>query len=374
MPVRVTTLLCRLAVPVALASQPFGALAAPDALAPATTAAPGFAAADAIVRAEMAKQHMPGVSLTILRDGKILHQTGIGLADIEQGLPVRADTAFNIGSLSKQFLAEGIMLLVREGKVALDAPVSRYLPDAPASWSGVRIHHLLSHTSGLIREAPAFDGDRVQSDIALIRSAYSTPLSAAPGARFEYSNLGYFILAEVISRTSGRPWPAFFAERIFRPLGMTATRPTSVVDLVPHRAGGYVWRAGRYENSPSYRALRPSGAFTSTATDLAKWEAALASGALGGAASRARMWTPVRLNNGETVPYGFGWRIESVGGHAEIGHGGSLPGFRSYYARYPEQKLAIIVLTNNGEAEPRDIARAIARQMLAARPAAPRKK
>lgn len=235
-------LLGRVIALVAIAAPSLGATAVRDA--PAAASETGFTAADGVVLDEMRKQHIPGVALTILRDGKIIHQAGFGVADLEQDLPVRADTVFNIGSLSKQFLAEGILLLVQDGKVALDAPVSLYLPDAPASWSAITIRHLLSHTAGLIREAPGFDGDKVQSDIQVIRSAYGVPLNAPTGTRFEYSNLGYFILAEVISRTSGKPWPAFFAERIFRPLGMNATRPTSLTDLIPHRARGYSWGRG----------------------------------------------------------------------------------------------------------------------------------
>lgn len=326
----------------------------------------GFAAAaDGAVRDAMRRQNIPGVALVVLRDGKVIHQASYGTADLEQGLPVRTETAFNIGSLSKQFLAEGILLLVQDGKVALDAPVSRYLPDAPPSWSATTIRHLLSHTGGLVRESPGFDGTKVQSDIDVIRSAYGVPLNAPAGTRFEYSNLGYFILAEVISRTSGRPWPAFFAEQIFGPLGMDATRPTSLVDLIPHRARGYSWGEGRFRNAQSYLALRPSGAFVSTVTDLAKWEKVLARGGLTGGAPRTEIWAPAKLSSGETAPYGFGWRLETVDGHAEINHGGSLPGFRSYYLRYPEAKLAVIVLTNSNDAVPGEIARGVARIMLA---------
>jgi CubicO group peptidase (beta-lactamase class C family) len=357
-------LLGRVNALVAIAAPSLGATAVHDA--PTAASETRFAAAaDGVVRDEMRKQHIPGVALTILRDGKIIHQVGFGVADLEQDLPVRADTAFNIGSLSKQFLAEGILLLVQVGKVALDAPVSRYLPDAPASWSAITIRHLLSHTAGLIREAPGFDGGKIQSDIDIIRSAYGVPLNAPTGTRFEYSNLGYFILAEVISRTSGKPWPAFFAERVFGPLGMNATRPTSLTDLIPHRARGYSWEEGRLLNAQSYLALRPSGAFTSTAADLAKWEKVLARGGLTGGAPRTEMWAPAKLSSGETAPYGFGWRLETVDGHAEINHGGSLPGFRSYYLRYPEAKLAVIVLTNSNDAVPGEIARGVARIMLA---------
>jgi len=225
------------------------------------------AAADGVVRDAMRKQNIPGVALVVLRDGKVVHQAGYGIADLEQDLPVRPDTAFNIGSLSKQFLAEGILLLVQEGKVALDAPVSRYLPDVPSSWSAITIRHLLSHTGGLVREAPGFDGAKVQSDIDVIRSAYGVPLNAPAGTRFEYSNLGYFILAEVISRTSGKPWPAFFAERVFGPLGMNATRPTSLVDLsriaraaMPGRRGASATPSPIWRFAPAAPSPRPSPA------------------------------------------------------------------------------------------------------------------
>lgn len=358
-------LLSRIAALVAVAAPAAGATPMHPVPAAARSEA-GFAVAiDGVVRDAMRRQNIPGVALVVLRDGKVIHQAGYGVADLEQDLPVRSETVFNIGSLSKQFLAEGILLLVQDGKVALDAPVSRYLPDAPPSWSAITIRHLLNHTGGLVREAPGFDGAKVQSDIDVIRSAYGVPLNAPAGTRFEYSNLGYFILAEVISRTSGRPWPAFFAERVFGPLGMTATRPTSLVDLIPNRARGYAWEEGRFRNAQSYMALRPSGAFMSTVADLAKWEKVLAGGGLTGGAPRAELWAPAKLSSGETAPYGFGWRLETVDGHAEINHGGSLPGFRSYYLRYPEAKLAVIVLTNNNGAVPGEIARGVARILLA---------
>lgn len=329
----------------------------------ARSAAYDFARADAIVRDEMARQHIPGVSLTILRAGKIVHRGDFGLADIATGTPVTRETAFNIGSISKGVLAAGILLLVEDGKLALDAPVSRYLPDAPANWSEITLRRMLSHTAGLVREAPGFAPDRIQPDIGVIRSAYPLPLIAPPGTRMEYSNVGYFVLAELIARASGKPWPDFIAERIFVPLGMGATRPTTAAGT-SQRATGYAWNAGRYEISPGYRALRPSGAFTSTAPDLARWESGLAKGTILRPESRAAMWTPAMLAGGAGAGYGFGWRIETVEGRREIAHGGSLPGFRSYYGRYPEQQLAIIVLTNNGGAEPRDIVRAIAGDML----------
>lgn len=324
---------------------------------------------DAIVRSDMGAQHIPGLALTVLRGGRIVRQSSYGLADVENAIPVRAETVFNIGSVSKQIIASGIMLLVQERKIDLDASLARYVEDAPAHWRTITVRHLLTHTSGLVRDAPGFSGDKEQPVMAVVRTAYPVPLLFNPGEKFEYCNLGYFILAELITRTSGTPWPQFFEERFFRPLGMTATRTTSLVDVVPARAGGYLWKDGRLENAVQYRALRPSGAFVSTIADLAKWEASLVGGMLLSKRSLRQMWTKARLNNGEEAPYGFGWRLEEVNGVREIGHAGSLPGFRAYYARYPDRDLTIIALANAnyGSVDTRQIVRAVAATLMETR-------
>lgn len=329
-------------------------------------------AVDAIVRSGMAAEHIPGLSLTILRGGEIVRQSNYGFANLEQEIPVAAQTAFNIGSASKQIIAAGIMLLVQEGKIDLDASVSRYINDVPEQWRPITVRHLLTHTSGLVRDAPGFDPERDQSVMEVVRTAYPLPLLSPPGEKFEYCNTGYFLLAELIARVSGAPWQSFFETRFFRPLGMTATRATSRVDIIPRRASGYGWKDGGFENVTSYRAVRPSGAFVSTPADMAKWEKFLVAGTLLTQRSRELMWTRAQLNNGEAAPYGFGWRLEQVNGVREIGHAGSLPGFRAYYARYPDQDLTIIALANanNSSTEPTRIVRAVARELMGTRSSA----
>ncbi|HEX8535571.1 MAG TPA: serine hydrolase domain-containing protein [Allosphingosinicella sp.] len=319
------------------------------------------------MRSAMAAEHIPGLSLTVLRRGEVVRQSNYGFANLEQRTHVTAETAFSIGSLSKQIIAAGVMLLVQEGKIDLDASVSHYISDVPDAWRPITARHLLTHTSGLVREAPGFDGERDQSVMEVLRTAYSLPLNAPPGERFEYSNTGYFLLAELITRVSATPWQNFIDTRFFRPLGMMATRPTSRVDIIPLRASGYGWRDGRFQNVQSYLALRPSGAFVSTAADMAKWERSIVAGAILTQRSRELMWTAARLNNGEEVPYGFGWRLEQVNGVREIGHAGVLPGFRAYYARYPDQDLTIIALANanNSSTEPTRVVRAVARELMA---------
>lgn len=325
-------------------------------------------AVDRIVRAGMEAEHIPGLSLTVLRDGEIVRQSNYGFANLEQQIPVAAQTAFNIGSASKQIVAAGIMLLVQEGKIDLAASISRYMSDVPDAWRPITVRHLLTHTSGLVRDAPGFDPERDQSVMEVVRTAYPVPLLSPPGETFAYCNTGYFLLAELITRVSGTSWQRFFEARFFRPLGMTATRPTSRVDIIPSRASGYGWKDGRFENVTPFRALRPSGAFVSTAADMARWERFLVAGTLLTKRSRELMWTRARLNNGEEAPYGFGWRLEQVNGMREIGHAGSLPGFRAYYARYPDQDLTVIALANanNSSTEPTRIVRAVARELIGA--------
>lgn len=361
-----TIAICGLAAAVpASASEP----AAP-ALAPAQSS-DASDAVDEIVRSGMAAQHIPGLSLTVLRGGEVVRQAGYGLANVENAVPVSAQTAFNIASVSKQVIASGIMLLVQEGKIDLDASIARYIDDVPARWRPITVRHLLSHTSGLVRDAPGFSADKDQPVIDVIRTAYPVPLLFGPGERFEYCNTGYFILAELITRLSDTPWPQFFQDRFFRPLGMTATRTTSLSDVIPGRAGGYLWKDGRLENAAQYQAVRPSGAFVSTPADLAKWERSLVRSTLLSKRSLEQMWTKARLNGGGEAPYGFGWRLEEVNGVREIGHAGSLPGFRAYYARYPDRDLTIIALANAnyGPVDTRQIVRAVAATLMEARAA-----
>jgi D-alanyl-D-alanine carboxypeptidase len=170
---------------------------------------------------------------------------------------------------------------------------------------------------------------------------------------------------------SGKPWAVFLAERVFRPMGMTATRTTTATELVPHRARGYSWRDNGYVNAPELLALRPSGAFLSTVLDLASWEAALYDDRVLTKSSREAMWTPVRLTGGTSSGYGFGWTLDSLDGHWRVRHGGSLPGFRAEMARFPNDSLTVIVLTNADGARPDQIARGVARVYLstALRPA-----
>ena len=318
---------------------------------------------DEMVRAEMRRQNIPGLSLAVLRDGRIIKAEGYGVANRALGTPATAQTVYKIASVSKQFIATGIMLLVQERRLGLDDPIGKFVDGAPATWNRITIRHLLAHTSGLVREAPGFDARRLQRDADVIRTAYSLPLSFAPGEKWEYSNLGYFALAEVIRRVTGRPWDEYITEKIFAASGMTATRTTSSRDSVPNRAVGYSDndRLLVAEDSP---ALRPSGAFLSTVLDLAKWDAVLRTEDVLRDSTRRQMWVPVRLNDGATYPYGFGWQLGSLDGNRMVHHGGGMPGFRAGFARFVDRGLTVIVLMNLDDVDLDAIVRGVAKVYL----------
>jgi D-alanyl-D-alanine carboxypeptidase len=322
------------------------------------------AAADAVdkyVTAELTRRHIPGVALAIVRGGKVVKAQGYGKADLEHEIPVTPETVFKIGSVSKQFLATGIMLLAQDGRLSVDDPVGKHIDGVPESWRGITLRHFLTHTSGVVREGPAFDASRVQPDIDVIRSAFAAPLEFPTGSKYQYCNVCYFSLAEVIARVSGKPWDVFLTERVFAPTGMSATRTTTTTALVPRRARGYVWRNDQYQNAAELLALRPSGAFLSTVLDLAKWDAALYQDRILTKASRDAMWKAMPLTDGGTSQYGFGWQLSAVEGHRRVHHGGSLPGFRAEMARFPDDHLTVIVLTNADGAAPAEIAAGVAR-------------
>jgi D-alanyl-D-alanine carboxypeptidase len=330
-------------------------IAALDVHADASAAKPllDTAAIDAVIAKEMAERNVPGVALAIVHKGELRYAKGYGKADIENDVAVTPDTVFAIASVSKPLLALAVARLVEQGKLAWSDPIQRHLPGTPDTWRGITLAHLASHTAGIVRESPAFDGDKTKSDFELIAAAYPAPLDFPTGSKMQYCNICYFALAEVITRTAGEPWPAFMQREIFAPAGASSTRTTSVRDLVPRRAASYEWKDGKQFNVREYVALRPSGAFLSTVNDLARIEAALFGGKLVKPDSLKLAETTTKLIDGKagkmnpaSQGYGLGWEISEVDGQRRVAHGGSLAGFRTMYARYPDRGWTVIILTN----------------------------
>ena len=277
-------------------------------------------------------------------------------------MDVHNQTVFRLASISKQFFATAIMKLTQDGKISLEDNMPKFFKNAPETWKPIQIKHLLSHTSGLVREAPGYNNFRIQSDLSIIKSAYDLPLDFPVGQKYQYCNLGYYMIAEIISQVSGKPWQEYINEELFVPSGMTQTFMTDFYPIIPHRAGGYVFNNGKVQNAEAMIAVRPSGGFLSTASDMIKWDKVLREkNIILSKENWERQWQPfVRTSSDSSSHYGFGWAIDNVNGHRSIGHGGSNSGFRTQYSRYIDDGLSIIVLTNTDGTNPAAIVRALA--------------
>ncbi|HXU39930.1 MAG TPA: serine hydrolase [Blastocatellia bacterium] len=321
---------------------------------------------DDYVKAQMDLQKIPGLSIAVVRNGEIVKAKGYGLANVELNVPAKPETVYQSGSMGKQFTATAVMMLVEEGKIALDDKISKYFSDSaeswPESWNDITVRNLLTHTAGTTDYPKDFDFRRDYTEAELLKKAQAIPLAFAPGEKWSYSNIGYVTLGILISKVSGKFYGEFLQERIFKPLGMTSTRIINEADIVPNRAAGYRMVKGELKNqewvSPSMNTTA-DGSLYLTVLDVAKWDAALYAQKLLKRSSLDQMWTPVKLNNGNTRPYGFGWAFGDVGGHKVIEHGGAWQGFTSHIARYVDERLTVIVLTNRAGANPGTIAHGI---------------
>ena len=320
---------------------------------------------DAYIHSEMEKQHIPGLSLLVARDGKIVRAQGYGFSNIELQVPSKPETIFQSGSVGKQFTATAVMMLVEEGKIKLDDPITNYFKDAPATWRQVTIRELLSHTAGFTDYPEKFDFRKDYTEADLLKIVEGIPLAFPPGTNYSYANLGYLTLGILIHQVTGEFYGDFLQERIFRPLGMTTTRIISEADIVPNRASGYRLVKGELKNqewvSPTLNTTA-DGALYFSILDLAKWDAALYTEQLLHTSSFEHMWTPAKLLNGQPNPgnYGFGWHIVAKNGHKILDHGGSWQGFEVHISRYLDDKLTVAVLTNLADADPGKIASHVA--------------
>jgi CubicO group peptidase (beta-lactamase class C family) len=186
----------------------------------------------------MEHQRVPGVAVGIVSRGEPILIRGYGYANVEHQVPVKPETIFQVASLTKQFAATEVMLLVQEGRLGLDDPITKYLDGAPKQWQSITIRHLLNHTSGVHDTLPE-DLRRDLSEDEIARRAFDHPLDFPPGSRWSYCNTGYELLGIVVRRVSGRSWGDFLRQRVFTPLGMTTARVISEEEIVPNRAAGY---------------------------------------------------------------------------------------------------------------------------------------
>ena len=307
---------------------------------------------DNYVRTVMAERQIPGAAVAVIDKGKVVKIQGYGVASLEHNVPVTLDTVFEIGSVSKQMTASGIMLLVEDGKVALDEKISAYLPNTPETWKDITVRHLLTHTSG-IKSYSSLEGfellKRLTAD-EFIKQLAPHPLEYTPGERNIYSNSGFNLLAYIIEARSGKPYLEFMRERLFRPLGMTKTTDRDPEYIVQNRASGYEWRGDRHAGRNwDLTDLMGAGSIVSTIGDMVKWNAGLSGSTFLKPASKAEIWKQFVFLDGKPSVYGFGWRISDLRKHRLIGHTGQTAGFTAANFRYPDRDLTVVVLTNTGE-------------------------
>lgn len=313
-----------------------------------------------IIEGYLKQEGAPGALVAVISEGKVIHSLQYGLANVELNVPVVDSTVFEIGSISKQFVAAVVMMFVEEGRIALDDPIHSYIPQLPGEWLDVTVRQLLTHTSGIpdYEEIAGYDiyQNRLLSE-DVIKIAHSRPMDFEPGQGWYYSNTGYYLLSLIVERLEGRSLGDVLKARIFEPLGMHQTRMADPEAIIPHRASGY-WanRLGTLINRPNIKTSSTLGAggIVSSAFDMAKWDAALNGDELLTGESRAEMWAPVRLPNGEPtqwpwgdkVDYAFGWEIMSYRGRLLQTHSGQTAGFVAQYMRFPEQGLSIVAFVN----------------------------
>lgn len=324
---------------------------------------------DDYIQRQLKEQNVPGLSLAVVREGKVIKAKGYGLADVELKVPATEHTIHQWASVSKQFIAAGILLLEQDGKLRLSDPVQRHYPNAPAAWSNVTVRHLLNHTSGIksYTGLSNFIGSvtRELSAEELIDRVRDLPLEFEPGEKYAYNNTGYYLLGLIIEQISGQSCDEFLRERIFRPLRMETAQMNHVRRLIPNRATGYDRRSNEWVRAAIWHPSQTAGAggLVGTALDLARWDAGLYGDELLSAASREKMWAATLLNGGKTNLYGFGWGLGQTRGHRWVAHSGGMAGSSTFILRLLEDKLTVIVLIN-GPGNPGDVAIGVAGHYL----------
>ena len=325
------------------------------AMMPMTGGLAGMTRADSVddyLKSEMARRHIPGMTVAVVQNGKVVKEQGYGLADMELSVPATPDTVYMLASISKQFTAVGVMLLVREGKVGWttrSASISQVCPSPGAVSLSVNCSTRLpaSRSGSRTRTKTRLLKTYTLAEIA--RRAASKPLAFEPGRGYRYSNTNYNLLAGIIEKAGGKPYGEFLRARIFDPLGMKATGVYDSEAIVKNRASGYVRVGGKLFNNilvydPSY--LAGAGGLQSTAGDLVRWDAALDAGTVLPQSSLAQMWTPPALPGGAHTSYGMGWLNQTIHEHRLIWHNGSLPGTMGFVGRFPQDHLTVIILSN----------------------------
>lgn len=308
---------------------------------------------DKFMKSMREAMHIPGLAYAVVKDGKVVQEGAVGIANLTYNVPVTKGTPFLLASITKQFTAAGIMKLVEDGKVSLDAPISTYLGEVPDAWKPITVRHLLTHTAGLkdrFEEKDVRQWKLIYTEATMYEAAKATPVDFPVGDGFQYSDQGFFLLGKIIEEVSKKPYRTFLQDTFFKPTGMKDTTTIALDEIVLNLADGYSIKAKKWIHNnrrTEYGLVSHFGAI-STVGDLAKWMIALQNDKPLKHDSIAAMWTPAVQNDGSEVSaanssYGFGWFLENFNGERIVQHGGST-GTSIYML--PDRHFGVVVLTN----------------------------
>ncbi len=323
--------------------------------------------------AQWNKPNSPGCALAVIKDGQVLYKRGYGIANLDYDIPITSKTVFNIGSVSKQFTAISVALLARQGKLSLDDDIRKYLPEMPQYSAPITIRQLIYHTSGIREYSHLMQLAGIQFQNATADEIYKIitrqkELNFNPGDEYLYSNSGYFLLARIVQKVSGKTLRAFTDENIFKPLGMNDTHfHDDATEVIRKRATGYSPRqnGGFAVEATAFASVGDGGLFT-TIDDLILWDRNFDQSKLTGGQDLIReALTRGTLNNGEKIDYGFGFEVETYRGLDEFGHGGASNGFGADMIRFPDQRFTVFCLCNLVHGELGRVTRQIADTYLA---------
>ena len=326
---------------------------------------------DSVFR-QYASTETPGCAIGVAQHGRILLERAYGMADLERAVPLTISSILEAGSVSKQFTAAAVLLLAQDGKLSLDDPVRRWVPEVPDFGKPLTLRHLLHHMSGLRdwgsitgvagwpRNSRALDHKLVLQVIGKMRE-----LNFPPGTEYEYSNSNYNLLAIVAERASGESFPAFTRRRIFEPLGMTSTSwRDDAMRVVRGRALSYDKDGTEWKGERAIENIYGNCCLLTTVGDLLKWNAAFDSTRLGGAGFRAEQERRGVLTNGQTISYAAGLFVDTYRGQPYVAHSGATAGYRANIVRYPDAGVSVAVLCNAGNVEPETLADSVAGMLL----------
>ncbi|MCA6079111.1 serine hydrolase [Fulvivirga sedimenti] len=294
----------------------------------------------------------PGATILIAKGDNILYQKGFGMANLELDVPMRPEMVMEIGSITKQFTAVSILMLMEEGKLSLDDDITKFIEDYPTHGHHISIHHLLTHTSG-IKSYTSMEAWQPEwrtdfTPLELIDFFKNQPMDFAPGEQWSYNNSAYFILGYIIEKASGITYEEFVEKRIFEPLGMTSSYYGSMSKIIENRAYGYQTNEEGYINAEYLSLTQPyaAGSLMSTVGDLYKWNRAVNAGKLVKKETLQLAFTNYKLNNGDPINYGYGWSFSDINGSPTIEHSGGIFGYISNGIYLPDEDVYVAILTN----------------------------